>query len=145
MNLKPKRNWICPGSWAKIKINSKNWIGKEIQSKIKQLISAKKTYYPSKQQIHKILEMVKLHYLMHPLIPSEDGSFRNFMEIRRQACLEMLQFCIQEKLADTLIKSNKYHICRYRTSVMVESHYRILKRDFLSIFGRPVSIIIFRI
>lgn len=31
-------------------------------------------------------------------------------------------------------------VCRYRTTMMAESHYRILKRDFLSLFGRPVFI-----
>lgn len=80
---------------------------------------------------------------------------KSFLEIRNESFKEIIRYCVERKLADAF--SYLYHewyslnyskiwmraaredsICRYRTSMFAESHFRILKRDFFTMFGRPV-------
>ncbi len=99
--------------------------------------------------------MVKRHFLRHPLIPDENGRNSSFKEIRDESWKEMREYCCKNMFLDALIylwkewydmencklwmrAAQEKFICRYRTSMFAESHYRILKRDFFSNFGRPV-------
>ena len=98
--------------------------------------------------------MIKKHYLRHSLIP-EDGIYKEYTQIRNESFSEIFNYCLERKFTDTI--NYLYHewynlsacniwlrsvqsefVCRYRTSMFAESHYRILKRDYFSIFGRPV-------
>ena len=115
------------------------------------MYDSKKAKVPT---VHQILDMVKEHYLKHPLIP-EDRNTKSYETIRNESLLQMVKFCIERDLLDALAYlykdwySRKWsqiwmrsvkedYVCRYRTSMFAESHYRILKRDFFSQFGRPV-------
>ena len=101
--------------------------------------------------------MVKSHFLRHPLIPEENGKFKSYDEIRNESWSEIFKYCLDKKLIDCICYLyNEWYklsscniwlravqekfLCRYRTSMFAESHYRILKRDFFSMFGRPVNL-----
>jgi hypothetical protein len=78
-----------------------------------------------------------------------------FFETRTDFLDEIIAYCLDKKLSDALcylynewynLKNSKIWmrsarpgvLCRYRTSMFAESHFRILKRDYFSMFGRPV-------
>ena len=111
---------------------------------------------PSKNEVNEILEIVKFHFLRHSLILNDDG--KAYFEIRAESLNEIITYCLEKNLSDTLcylynewynlkdsqiwMRSYKEdYVCRFRTSMFAESHFRILKRDYFSMFGRPVSIV----
>ncbi len=113
---------------------------------------------PTKNEIGEILSMVRGHYLRHPLIPA-DGTIYSYQQIRANSVSEMVNYCIEKKILDALVYLYKHwyedkkskiwmrsakeeSVCRYRTSMFAESHYRILKRDYFAQFGRPVICIL---
>lgn len=113
---------------------------------------------PTKEEVGEILNMVKRHYLRHPLI-TEDGTIYSYQQIRADSVCEMVSYCIEKQILDALVYlyNNWYNhknskiwmrsakedsVCRYRTSMFAESHYRILKRDYFAQFGRPVIFIV---
>jgi hypothetical protein len=108
--------------------------------------------------------MVKNDFLKHPLIPL-GGQIKSFLTIRTEGLTQIVKFCVEKRLLDALLylfrewydekwatiwlrSIREDSVCRYRTSMFAESHFRILKRDFFSQFGRPVIfilLIIFRL
>ncbi len=117
-------------------------------------INSSRIKIPSKDEVNDILEIVKFHFLRHSLILRDDG--KSYFEIRGESLNEIIIYCLQRNLSDTLYylynewynlknsqiwmrSSREDYVCRFRTSMFAESHFRILKRDYFSMFGRPVQ------
>ena len=117
------------------------------------MIRCSRIVIPSKKEANEILEFVKIHFFRHLLIFGD--CTKTYLEIRQESLKEMIKYCLTRNLADSLcylynewynLKNsqiwmrsfNESYVCRYRTSMFAESHFRILKRDYFSMFGRPV-------
>ncbi|CAG8806568.1 41866_t:CDS:2, partial [Gigaspora margarita] len=86
-----------------------------------------------------ILELVEKHLRQHMLLPTNDKEFINDpQQIRKFAIKEIFEFCHTNNLFDNLwaISSNP-KIFPLLTAMIVESYWRILKRDYLYKFNRP--------
>ncbi|KLO08623.1 hypothetical protein SCHPADRAFT_803506, partial [Schizopora paradoxa] len=95
------------------------------------------------------------HLCMHPLIPcdDEDGTYLTAKEIHYAATREMYEYCYQHDLAQTWAylwnrwycrkmwslwaRSSSPIITRLRTTMLVESLWKDLKRRHLRNFHRP--------
>jgi hypothetical protein len=127
---------------------------KDIINLIKTAKLNAKIVIPSKEEVNDILNIVRYHFLRHSLMLGDLG--KSFLEIRNESFKEIIRYCGERKLADTLYylynewynlkdseiwmrSSREDYVCRFRTSMFAESHFRILKRDYFSMFGRPVQ------
>jgi hypothetical protein len=99
-----------------------------------------------------ILHLFTKHFCQHPLFPERDGA-KSADCIRRDAVMEMYQFCYQRGLREAWgylwncwyspkmwklwARSTSHLISRIRTTMGVENFWRQLKHDFLHHFLRP--------
>lgn len=97
---------------------------------------------------NQILEIFSKHFNQHPLI-----SRRAATEIRRTAVREMYNMCKENQLPQVWAymwnswyctmqwrlwtRSSDAGIPQLRTTMMVESHWRRVKHDYLHLFNRP--------
>lgn len=120
--------------------------------------TASKTKRTSRQICDKhtrleIKAMVDLHFNRHPLIPSSDGSFLDGEKIWMLCVTEMYQYCRQRDLVyawaylwkewytpaqwSLWARSTSNEISILRTTMVIESHWKTIKRDHLYRFNRP--------
>ena len=96
---------------------------------------------PSNKEISQIQDIVKMAYLDHQLFPTVCGNYLNKEDIRNKYLTMIIHFCLEYSLFDTLAylyyewfttdqfylwarSSNSKLVCRYRTSMFAESHFR---------------------
>ena len=94
------------------------------------------------------------HYNSHPLIPDQNGSFRSGKTIHRESASEMYNWCRSRNYfrlwAYLWINwycpgqwelwaraANAKEIPKLKTTMIVESHWRRIKHDYLHRFNRP--------
>jgi hypothetical protein len=124
-------------------------------------------FYPSNLSIKKsnfvfcpkdlrqdIISLFEKHLHLHPLIPDINGNFLTSTEIWKASVEEMYNFCFTNDLRHVwaYLWSNWYEkkmwilwarssvatkICIFRTTMLMESHWKVVKRDYLPKFFRP--------
>jgi MULE transposase domain len=110
------------------------------------------TYCPSEHRNHILRLMVK-HLHQHPFIPALGNQYYTSEQIREEAVKEMYTYCKENDLAwawaylwvewyskekwKNWARSCKSDIPVLKTTMIVESHWRIIKRDYLYKFHKP--------
>lgn len=108
----------------------------------------------NKDERDSVLEIMRRHFHLHPLIPDENGTFKSAETIHRECAAEMYTWCKargyyrlwaylftswysegQWKLWARSAEPNS--IPTVKTTMIVESHWRILKHNYLHRFNRP--------
>jgi hypothetical protein len=101
-----------------------------------------------------IISLFEKHLHYHPLIPDTNGNFLTSTEIWRISVKEMYDFCFTNNLKNVwaYLWTNWYEknmwvlwarsavateICIFRTTMLMESHWKVVKRDYLPKFFRP--------
>ncbi|PKY40067.1 hypothetical protein RhiirA4_415555 [Rhizophagus irregularis] len=102
----------------------------------------------------KIIEILEIHMHRHSLIPNINGYHLSAEEIWRESAYEMYEFCFGNDLRNVwaYLWTNWYKkeiwilwahsaipekICMFRTTMLSESHWKVIKRDYLPKFFRP--------
>jgi len=101
-----------------------------------------------------IIELFTKHFHLHPLIPIKQGEFLTSKDIWKLSTKEMYDFCYNNdlKYVWTYMWCNWYkfnlwvlwaraavpdEICIFKTTMLMESHWKVIKRNFLPRFFRP--------
>ncbi len=96
---------------------------------------------PSKADISAILEIVKMAYLDHQKFPTFSRDNLKKDQVRKKHLYQVIHYCHQRSLFDALgylyhewfkpeqfflwaRSNNPETVCRYRTSMFAESHFR---------------------
>ncbi|CAG8701309.1 5282_t:CDS:2, partial [Ambispora leptoticha] len=101
----------------------------------------------------KILDMIVQHMHFHSLIPNTSGVYLTAYEIWKQSTKQVYEFCTyhdlkllwiylwehwyREELWVLWSHSAYDKICLFRTTMLCESHWKVIKQDFLPKFFRP--------
>ena len=102
----------------------------------------------------KIIELLENHLHRHPLIPNCAGQFLSKEDIWKSSVQEIYEFCFKYDLRHVwaYLWTNWYQkklwilwcraaiedqFCIFRTTMLMESHWKVIKRDFLPKFFRP--------
>lgn len=101
----------------------------------------------------KVIDLLERHLHWHPLIPNTNGQFLTSEEIWTNSVNEMYQFCFnnelryvwaylwvnwyQKEMWNLWARSSAIEICIFRTTMLTESHWKVLKRDYLPKFFKP--------
>src|SRR5688572_30587014 len=101
----------------------------------------------------KIIDLLEKHLHWHPLIPNINGQFLTSEEIWTNSVVEMYQFCFnnnlqyvwaylwinwyQKEMWILWARSSATEICIFRTTMLTESHWKVIKRDYLPKFFKP--------
>ena len=103
---------------------------------------------------NQVLDIFSRHYNMHPLIPDHNGIYRSKQQIHVECTTEMYNWCRQSNYPRlwAYLWVNWYCSASWelwarsidpaalpvlKTTMVVESHWRRIKRDFLHQFNRP--------
>ncbi|EAU90664.2 hypothetical protein CC1G_03933 [Coprinopsis cinerea okayama7 len=112
--------------------------------------SSQRIFCPAEHR-PKIRRLMEKHYCAHPLIPGESGPTTT--EIKRWAVSQMYMYCISNELPEVwaYLWENWYREGRWelwarsvhsqipvlKTTMILEAHWRRIKRDFLNKFHMP--------
>ena len=117
-------------------------------------------FCPKKLQTQ-IIELFVKHFHLHPLIPIENGKFLTYEDIWKLSTKEMYDFCYENdlKYVWAYMWCNWYQfnlwilwaraatpdrICIFKTTMLMESHWKVIKRNYLPRFFRPhLDLVIF--
>ncbi|CAB4389485.1 unnamed protein product [Rhizophagus irregularis] len=118
------------------------------------LISPNSPYIfcPKKLQTE-IIELFTKHFYLHPLIPIKHGEFLSSEDIWKLSTKEMYDYCYNNdlKYVWSYMWYNWYkfnlwvlwaqvsdpdEICIFKTTMLVESHWKVIKRNYLLKFFR---------
>src|ERR1044072_910863 len=108
----------------------------------------------------KVLELIVKHFHLHPLIPNDDNMYFSIDEIWILSVKEMYSFCVEYNLRHVWgylwtnwyqkeywvlwARAANYELCLFKTTMLIESHWKVIKRDFLPRFFRPrLDLVIF--
>ena len=108
----------------------------------------------SKEHRDTIWKMMEKHFHQHSLIPTSNGQYLTKLAIRENAIQEMYNFCKENSLISLwcYLWSEWYNDKRWplwarsayeekisvlKTTMFVEGHWKVIKRDFLYKFFRP--------
>jgi len=108
----------------------------------------------AEEDIQDILKMIKRHSVLHPLIPINEGTFLTSDDIYRRSVKEAYDYCKQKNLVYlwgylwinwykkncwTLFARASYSkaLPLARTTMLVESHWRVLKHNYKRNCNRP--------
>ena len=108
----------------------------------------------STQEKNTVIQMFSRHFHSHSLIPDKNGIFRSAKDIHQQCASEMYHYCkargffqlwayffinwyCDEQWKLWARSANEMEIPVLKTTMIVESHWRVLKHDFLHRFNRP--------
>jgi hypothetical protein len=108
----------------------------------------------SDEEAKEVVNMVKQHANMHPLIPVDKNTFWSYAQIYRHCAHEMYQFCHNNGLSKLwgYLWSNWYNRKDWklfarsaypsamplaRTTMITESHWRVLKYNYKYKYNRP--------
>jgi len=106
------------------------------------------------ESVKELLDMVKKHANMHPLIPLPKDTFLDSREIHRHCVREVYQFCYSRNLIKLwgylwmswynekdwkLFARSSYSTAMplARTTMITESHWRVLKYNYKYYYNRP--------
>ncbi|CAG8758024.1 4020_t:CDS:1, partial [Dentiscutata erythropus] len=100
-----------------------------------------------------ILDLVTKHFNQHPLIPAYDRQYYSADQIYEAAVREIYTYCKDNNLQWTWsylwvewycsskwpywARSAKKEISVLKTTIIVESHWRLIKHDYLYRFNKP--------
>lgn len=100
-----------------------------------------------------VIDLLEKHLHYHPLIPNANGQFLTSEEIWTNSVGEMYQLCFnnnlqyvwaylwinwyQKEMWILWARSSAAEICIFRTTMLTESHWKVLKRDYLPKFFKP--------
>ena len=100
-----------------------------------------------------IKSMIERHFNRHSLIPNSDGVFLDSQQIWNECVSEIYSYCRQQNLDfawaylwnewysptqwTLWARSSSNEISILRTTMVIESHWRMIKRDHLYKFNRP--------
>ena len=101
-----------------------------------------------------ILDIIVYHFHLHPMIPNDQNQYITADEIWFTSVREMYQFCVQKDLRNVwaYMWTNWYQkstwrlwarsassekMSLYKTTMLVEAHWKVIKRDYLPRFFRP--------
>jgi hypothetical protein len=101
-----------------------------------------------------VLEIFSWHFNSHPLIPDHSGTYRSAEQIHRDSAKEMYFWCRSRgyvhlwaylwinwyRSSEWILwarSANKTEIPVLKTTMIVESHWRKVKHDYLHRFNRP--------
>ena len=108
----------------------------------------------SAEEKETVIQMFSRHFNYHSLIPDGNGIFRPAQDIHRQCASEMYHYCkardffrlwayffinwySHEQWKLWARSANAMEIPVLKTTMIVESHWRVLKHQFLHRFNRP--------
>lgn len=108
----------------------------------------------SKQEAQAVVDMISRHFNSHSTIPNKYGQKREPLEIHRESTREAYRFCKDNDYPRLWVYlfQNWYHpakwplwsrashptmIPRLKTTMITESHWRLIKHDYLHRFARP--------
>jgi hypothetical protein len=100
------------------------------------------------------MELFVKHFHLHSLIPMENGRFLSYKDIWKLSVREMYNLCYENNLnyVWAYMWCNWYQfnswvlwaraatpneICVFKTTMLVESHWKVIKRNYLPRFFRP--------
>lgn len=118
------------------------------------LYDAKVRIEPCKEEMEIIVNMLSRHFNMHATIPGPDGELSSAETIHQQASREVYQSCRNRNypVLWVYLFTNWYapamwnfwsraghpsQIPVLKTTMILESHWRVIKHDFLHRFSRP--------
>ena len=98
-----------------------------------------------------ILDKIAYHFHLHPLIPNDENEFLTSDELWLLFVRELYDFCVQHDLKhvwaymwvnwykkeDWVLwtrAANSEKICLFKTTVLIEAHWKVIKRKFLPKF-----------
>jgi len=101
-----------------------------------------------------ILEIISYHFHLHPLLPNDNNQYLTENEIWLLSVWEMYGFCVTNDLKNVwaYMWMNWYEkrhwrlwaraakpdrIGLFKTTMLIEAHWKVIKRDFLLKFFRP--------
>ena len=128
------------------------WILSSISSTT--TISLNNVTFCPKNLRSEVLDLFVKHYHQHPLIPFSQNEFLSFQTIQKNAVKEMYLLCYKHNLIHlwAYLWTNWYQddmwilwarsaspekICLFKTTMLTESHWKVIKRDYLPKFFRP--------
>ena len=108
----------------------------------------------STEEKETVIQMFSRHFNYHSLIPDKNGTFRPAQNIHRECAGEMYHYCkargffrlwayfftnwyCDEQWKLWARSANAMEIPVLKTTMIVESHWRVLKHQFLHRFNRP--------
>jgi hypothetical protein len=108
----------------------------------------------SDNQIKNVVNMVKRHSIMHPLIPVRKNTFWNTTQIYEHCVREMYEYCYSNNLSklwgylwvnwynrkDWKLFARSAYLSAMplaRTTMITESHWRVLKYNYKYNYNRP--------
>ncbi|CAB4422541.1 unnamed protein product [Rhizophagus irregularis] len=120
----------------------------------KTTVSSNNFIFCPKNLRSEVLDLFVKHYHQHPLIPSIQNDFLFAQAIQRNAVEEMYLLCHKHNLIHlwSYLWTNWYQydmwilwarsaspdeICIFKTTMLTESHWKVIKRDYLPKFFRP--------
>ncbi|CAB4409818.1 unnamed protein product [Rhizophagus irregularis] len=145
--------------WPHVKIQICLWhIKKALKKRLSDNTQPKIITYSSNSAHEalrsKIIEILEIHMHRHSLIPNINGYHLSAEEIWRESAYKMYEFCFGNDLRNVWVYlwTNWYKkeiwilwarsaipekICMFRTTMLSESHWKVIKRDYLPKFFRP--------
>jgi len=101
-----------------------------------------------------ILEIISYHFHLHPLLPNDNNQYLTENDIWLLSVREMYGFCVTNDLKNVWAymwmnwyekrhwmlwarAANPDRIGLFKTTMLIEAHWKVIKRDFLPKFFRP--------
>ena len=146
---------ICWGSMPTRRPNGPHRYGRcTCPSKSTDIVSSGRVETSTSDEQDTVLEIFTRHYNSHPFIPDQNGTFRSAEEIHRLSASEMYYWCRKRNYFRlwAYLWVNWYHPSQWvlwarsvnekeipvlKTTMIVESHWRKIKHDYLHRFNRP--------
>ncbi|CAG8764527.1 15606_t:CDS:2, partial [Gigaspora rosea] len=110
------------------------------------------TFCPPKYHNH-IINLVTKHFNQHPYIPADDMQYYSPDQIREAAIKEIYTYCKNNNLKwvwsylwvewyssskwPTWAQSAKKEVSVLKTTMIVESHWRLIKHNYINKFNKP--------
>ncbi|KAH8656329.1 hypothetical protein BGZ61DRAFT_500287 [Ilyonectria robusta] len=140
---------ICWGSMPTRRPNGPHRYGRcTCPSKSTDIVSSGRVETSTSDEQDTVLEIFTRHYNSHPFIPDQNGTFRSAEEIHRLSASEMYYWCRKRNYFRlwAYLWVNWYHSSQWvlwarsvnekeipvlKTTMIVESHWRKIKHDYL--------------
>lgn len=147
---------VCWGTLPERRpLGTDHWLGRcECPPRTEKLEREGRLEVTTKKERDTVLEILRRHFHLHPLIPDENGTFKSADTIRRECVTELYTWCkargyyrlwaymFTNWYADDewelwARSADPNEIPTVKTTMIVESHWRTLKHDYLHRFNRP--------
>lgn len=107
----------------------------------------------TKTERETVLNMFRRHFNQHPLIPNQNGIYRSREAIHQECAQEMYAWCHEKnyyrlfsylwnnwykaEMWKLWARASSEEVPVLKTTMILESHWRVIKHDFLHRFNRP--------